>query len=204
MIWIRGTTSQQSFPREMLRSLVEIVPPSSQVGQNAKHLTQPLTPNIQHSINNLWTIQGPWNFFSLSSHLSLLSQNASVCLCFSGHVKCIPCALPHLTSVACLFYFSTLYTLLLAILFRPISPVLPLNTRIFYLYWLPGVGDGQGGLVCCGSWGRKESDTTEQLNWTEPFLLQPLLLINLPVNSFSYSRNFPWEILPYMLTFPQN
>ena len=28
----------------------------------------------------------------------------------------------------------------------------------------PGVGDGQGGLVCYGSWGRKESDTTEQLN----------------------------------------
>ena len=32
--------------------------------------------------------------------------------------------------------------------------------------WTPGVGDGQGGLVCCDSWGRKESDTTEQLNWT--------------------------------------
>ena len=31
------------------------------------------------------------------------------------------------------------------------------------------VGDGQGGLACCGSWGRKESDTTEQLNWTELF-----------------------------------
>ena len=30
-----------------------------------------------------------------------------------------------------------------------------------------GVGDGQGDLVCCGSWGRKESDTTERLNWTE-------------------------------------
>ena len=28
----------------------------------------------------------------------------------------------------------------------------------------PGVGDGQGGLGCCNSWGRKESDTTEQLN----------------------------------------
>ena len=27
-----------------------------------------------------------------------------------------------------------------------------------------GVGDGQGGLVCCNPWGRKESDTTEQLN----------------------------------------
>ena len=34
--------------------------------------------------------------------------------------------------------------------------------------WTPGVGDGQGGLACCDSWGRKESDTTERLNWTEP------------------------------------
>ena len=25
--------------------------------------------------------------------------------------------------------------------------------------WTPGVGDGQGDLACCGSWGRKESDT---------------------------------------------
>ena len=27
--------------------------------------------------------------------------------------------------------------------------------------WNPGVGGGQGGLACCGSWGRKELDTTE-------------------------------------------
>ena len=33
--------------------------------------------------------------------------------------------------------------------------------------WTLGVGDGQGGLVCCNSWGCKESDTTERLNWTE-------------------------------------
>ena len=33
--------------------------------------------------------------------------------------------------------------------------------------WTLGVGDGQGGLECCDSWGRKESDTTEQLNWTD-------------------------------------
>ena len=33
--------------------------------------------------------------------------------------------------------------------------------------WTPGVGDGQGGLESCDSWGHKESDTTEQLNWTE-------------------------------------
>ena len=30
--------------------------------------------------------------------------------------------------------------------------------------WTPGVGDGQGGLACCDSWGRDESDTTERLN----------------------------------------
>ena len=31
----------------------------------------------------------------------------------------------------------------------------------------PGVGDGQRGLACCGSWGCKESDTSKWLNWTE-------------------------------------
>ena len=36
--------------------------------------------------------------------------------------------------------------------------------------WTPGVGDGQGGLACCNSWSLKESDTTEQLNWTLLFL----------------------------------
>ena len=34
-----------------------------------------------------------------------------------------------------------------------------------------GVGDGQGSLACCSPWGRKESDTTEQLNWSVPQLL---------------------------------
>ena len=33
--------------------------------------------------------------------------------------------------------------------------------------WTQGVGDGQGGLACWDSWGRKESDTTERLNWIE-------------------------------------
>ena len=39
-----------------------------------------------------------------------------------------------------------------------------LNGRGFR--WTPGVGDGQGGLACCGSWSRTESDTTERRNWT--------------------------------------
>ena len=33
--------------------------------------------------------------------------------------------------------------------------------------WTSGVGDGQGGLACCDSWGCKESDTTEGLNWKD-------------------------------------
>ena len=33
--------------------------------------------------------------------------------------------------------------------------------------WTPGVGDGRGGLACCGSWGHKKSDRTEWVNWTE-------------------------------------
>ena len=33
--------------------------------------------------------------------------------------------------------------------------------------WTLGVGDGQGDLACCDSWGGKEPDTTERLNWTE-------------------------------------
>ena len=40
-----------------------------------------------------------------------------------------------------------------------------LNTHEFG--WNLGVGNGQGGLACCDSWGCKESDMTEQLNWTE-------------------------------------
>ena len=44
-----------------------------------------------------------------------------------------------------------------------------LNGREFE--WTPGVGDGQGGLACCDSWGRKESDTTERLNWTDPYFI---------------------------------
>ena len=42
--------------------------------------------------------------------------------------------------------------------------------------WTPGVGDRQGGLACCDSWGRKESDTTERLIWSENAeILSPLL-----------------------------
>ena len=40
-------------------------------------------------------------------------------------------------------------------------------TQWTWVWVSSGVGDGQGGLACCGSWGCKESDTTERLNWTD-------------------------------------
>ena len=46
-------------------------------------------------------------------------------------------------------------------------------TQQTWFGWTPGVNDGQGGLACYSSWGHKESDTTEQLNWTEPSFFDP-------------------------------
>ena len=43
--------------------------------------------------------------------------------------------------------------------------------------WTPGVGDGQGGLACCNSWGRKESDTTERLIWSDRIQLLGQLVV---------------------------
>ena len=44
-----------------------------------------------------------------------------------------------------------------------------LNGHVFG--WTPGVGNGQGGLVGCGSWGHKELNMTEWLNWTDSLWL---------------------------------
>ena len=43
----------------------------------------------------------------------------------------------------------------------------------------PGVGDGQGSLVCRSPWGRKEWDTTERLNWTKLRLCWACLQVGL-------------------------
>ena len=45
--------------------------------------------------------------------------------------------------------------------------------------WTPGFGYGHGGLACCDSGGRKESDTTERLNWNELSLFFILVLVRL-------------------------
>ena len=48
--------------------------------------------------------------------------------------------------------------------------------------WTSGVGDGQGGLACCDSWGRKESDTNERLIWSD--LIWPI-------------RNYSWKTVDW-------
>ena len=59
--------------------------------------------------------------------------------------------------------------------------------------WTPGVGDGQGGLACCGSWSRQELDMTDwvtELNWTEN-LWQNSAHLWLKVFKTGHRRNLP-------------
>ena len=59
--------------------------------------------------------------------------------------------------------------------------------------WTPGVGDGQGGLGCCGSWCHKESDMTEWLNWTVQCLV--LIVTSWPAYRF-LRRQVRWSGIP--------
>ena len=60
--------------------------------------------------------------------------------------------------------------------------------------WTLGVGDGQGSLVCCSSWGRKEAYTTEWLNWTELNWSILSQLSSVPVGAGYWTHLFciPW------------
>ena len=65
--------------------------------------------------------------------------------------------------------------------------------------WTMGVGDGQGGLACCCSWGHKESDTTERLNWTELKVsyrasLMAQMVKNLPALRVTQVQSWVWKI----------
>ena len=52
-----------------------------------------------------------------------------------------------------------------------------------------GVGDGQGGLVCCGSWGRKDLDTTERLNLTEMKCFDAAHVLFFSLSFFKHENN---------------
>ena len=59
--------------------------------------------------------------------------------------------------------------------------------------WSPGAGDGQGGLVCCDSWGRKELDMTE-LNWTESYCMGAYLVAQLVKNLPAMRETWVWSL----------
>ena len=59
--------------------------------------------------------------------------------------------------------------------------------------WTPGVGDGQQVLACCNSWGRKELDTIEWLNWTELNWVHLCSFLN-----FSNWNATPWVFTPVL------
>ena len=77
-------------------------------------------------------------------------------------------------------------------------------------WWTPGVGDRQGGLACCNSWARKESDTTEWLDWTELMSLSifppTCLSIYIPHLYLSPPPGCPVSLavtpMPFLLFFP--
>ena len=66
--------------------------------------------------------------------------------------------------------------------------------------WTPGVGNGHGGLACCDSWGCKESDTTERLNWTELKLYHKLMYLPSPL-PFALPFLFPFTTANYVMRF---
>ena len=72
---------------------------------------------------------------------------------------------------------------------------LRLNGREFQ--WTPGVGDGQGCLGCCNSWGFKESDMTEWLNWI--CLCAPSKLCWIP-DTKSYAKLTGTYVISYWLS----
>ena len=66
--------------------------------------------------------------------------------------------------------------------------------------WTPGVGDGRGGLACCDSRGRKQSDTTERLNWTDEINLHSTCVTHL----ISYRTQRKWLTLESVYFIPLN
>ena len=58
--------------------------------------------------------------------------------------------------------------------------------------WALGDGDGQGGLACCDSWGRKESDTTERLNWTELNWINISFILSIPLVRIYPEETVTW------------
>jgi len=58
--------------------------------------------------------------------------------------------------------------------------------------WTPGVGEAQGGLACCDSWGRKESDMTERLIWSDLMLVSLFLFCSKFISTIFLGSTYKW------------
>ena len=74
-------------------------------------------------------------------------------------------------------------------------------TRWTWVWASSGVGDGQGSLACCSTWGHKESDKTEWLNWTELNWFWHLVLL-LEVCVCLVAQSLPYSLLPHACQVP--
>jgi len=74
--------------------------------------------------------------------------------------------------------------------------------------WTLEFGDGQGGLACCGSWGCKELDTTEWLNWTELNWVKPIfqeflsIVYNIRIKAPCMKSNTSSIFQPFLFSSP--
>ena len=64
--------------------------------------------------------------------------------------------------------------------------------------WTTGVGDAQGCLACCSSWGRKESDTAEELNWTDCFIWNLRFFFYYFCGKCHWNCDRDWNLLPFI------
>ena len=69
---------------------------------------------------------------------------------------------------------------------------------VFGSQWTQGVGDGQGGLVCCNSWGHKELDMTQQLIWSDLMRRADLLEKTLMLRKIKGRRRRGWHSMRWL------
>ena len=69
---------------------------------------------------------------------------------------------------------------------------------VFGSQWTRGVGDGQGGLVCCNSWGHKELDMTERLIWSDLMRRADLLEKTLMLRKIKGRRRRGWHSMRWL------
>ena len=130
-------------------------------------------------------VYGIWQFIvSYRHHYSIIVNSVTTLKASPGLHLCNNALPPYspnniLSSFACCLILNEHFIWFHFVSFLSIS-ILFVKSFFFFFSICSRVYDGQGGLVCCDSWGHKESDTTEWLKWTEMNWTELNLQIGLP------------------------